>query len=97
MAWKKSITGMTLCIQLLKEDNVFAPDTRPSPEAGENIRARAELAVHKVFCRLGVPEQRTVYRDDALQEAAPAMTTDESVRITRRSFKDEKCQQCVQV
>lgn len=76
MAWKKSITGIALCIQLLEQDSAFDLDTRHNPEAGENILALAQLAVHKVFCRLGVwQERREYHREDALQEAALAITT----------------------
>jgi len=75
MAWKMSITGIPLCLQILDDNNLYDIDVKHNPEADENILALAELAVHKAFvCVQLFHESRDQHREDALQEAALAIT-----------------------
>jgi len=75
MAWKRTVAGILLSVQLLEDNDPTALDTRTNPEASDHILALAELAAHKAFVALNVPMvQRRGSREDAVQEAALYLT-----------------------
>ena len=75
MAWKRTVAGVPLCVQLLEDNDPATLDTCVCPEACDNILALAELAAHKAFVLLNVPHpQRSRSREDAIQEAALIIT-----------------------
>ena len=87
MAWKTSVTGMPLPVQLLEDGGPHDLDARVNPDAGENILALAELAVHKAFCRMSVPRwTSTSWKVAKISLAAlsfPATATARRSELTR--------------
>ena len=75
MAWRRTVAGVPLCVQLLEDNDPATLDTHACADACDNILALAELAAHKAFVLLNVPHpQRSRSREDAIQEAALIIT-----------------------
>lgn len=86
MAWQQTIAGVPLHVQLLDENDPGTLNTRTCAEASDNILALAELAAHRAFVRLNVPNLRRWQAwEDATQEAA-LFITQYAVSGPRRAY-----------
>lgn len=75
MEWKRSMTGLPLCVQLLRDNDTMALNLKENSEAGVNILALAQLLTYKVMVRTGMlARQREVWEEDMQQESALELT-----------------------